>query len=293
MRYVPPVLQTHLEGDTTTLSLCWRIERRDSIELFFTDHDCNIVVDGDAYVASKGLGPTGSEQSRDLSAGNFEIVTSLSEGGITEIDIRKGLFDLATVDAFLVNWKDPSEGKIYLARGWTVGQIEIRDLVASLEILSKSKRLDQDANQAYSPSCRATLGDARCGVDLEGSFPGTYRYDGEVEVVSESGRAFIDSATIDSGQMEVFTNGKLVWIYGDNAGVEVEVKKWSPDTGRFDLFDAMIYPIAVGDVFVVYWGCDKTAQTCRDRFDNILNFRGEPYIPGMDAILRFQSHETT
>ncbi|MDE5056044.1 phage BR0599 family protein [Wolbachia endosymbiont of Drosophila bicornuta] len=27
-------------------------------------------------------------------------------------------------------------------------------------------------------------------------------------------------------------------------------------------------------------GCDKTFPTCRSKFNNTVNFRGEPYIPG-------------
>jgi hypothetical protein len=32
--------------------------------------------------------------------------------------------------------------------------------------------------------------------------------------------------------------------------------------------------------------CDKTAATCRQRYGNLLNFRGEPFLPGADAVLR-------
>ncbi|WP_341818742.1 phage BR0599 family protein [Wolbachia endosymbiont (group B) of Ennomos erosarius] len=27
-------------------------------------------------------------------------------------------------------------------------------------------------------------------------------------------------------------------------------------------------------------GCNKTFPTCRSKFNNTVNFRGEPYIPG-------------
>jgi hypothetical protein len=32
-------------------------------------------------------------------------------------------------------------------------------------------------------------------------------------------------------------------------------------------------------------GCDKRLDTCIDRFANLLNFRGEPYVPGADLLL--------
>jgi uncharacterized phage protein (TIGR02218 family) len=46
-------------------------------------------------------------------------------------------------------------------------------------------------------------------------------------------------------------------------------------------------PIAVGDTFTVTAGCDKRFATCRDRFDNVLNFRGYPHIPGNEYVTRY------
>jgi hypothetical protein len=34
-------------------------------------------------------------------------------------------------------------------------------------------------------------------------------------------------------------------------------------------------------------GCDRRLTTCRDRFDNVVNFRGFPHIPGNDFILKY------
>jgi uncharacterized phage protein (TIGR02218 family) len=40
--------------------------------------------------------------------------------------------------------------------------------------------------------------------------------------------------------------------------------------------------LSAGDTFSITAGCDKSFSTCRDRFANILNFRGFPHIPGND-----------
>ena len=34
-------------------------------------------------------------------------------------------------------------------------------------------------------------------------------------------------------------------------------------------------------------GCDRALATCRDRFANVVNFRGFPHIPGNDFVLRY------
>jgi hypothetical protein len=32
-------------------------------------------------------------------------------------------------------------------------------------------------------------------------------------------------------------------------------------------------------------GCDKSLETCRDRYDNLVNFRGEPHIPSKSEVI--------
>ncbi|MNL88249.1 hypothetical protein D3C87_2178470 [compost metagenome] len=34
-------------------------------------------------------------------------------------------------------------------------------------------------------------------------------------------------------------------------------------------------------------GCDKQLATCRDRFSNAANFRGEAHLPGNDLLTRY------
>jgi hypothetical protein len=34
-------------------------------------------------------------------------------------------------------------------------------------------------------------------------------------------------------------------------------------------------------------GCDKRLATCIERLANVLNFRGEPYVPGSDALMSY------
>jgi uncharacterized phage protein (TIGR02218 family) len=43
----------------------------------------------------------------------------------------------------------------------------------------------------------------------------------------------------------------------------------------------------IGDRFFYYPGCDKRRETCFNKFDNILNFRGEPDMPGVDHMLAY------
>ncbi len=87
------------------------------------------------------------------------------------------------------------------------------------------------------------------------------------------------------GTSSVFDYGDFRFTSGRNIGVSMEVKEYSVGTITLQL--PMPYPIAVGDTYVMVEGCDRSIETCIGRFNNAINFRGEPHLPGQDKVIRF------
>jgi uncharacterized phage protein (TIGR02218 family) len=58
-------------------------------------------------------------------------------------------------------------------------------------------------------------------------------------------------------------------------------------TGILTLFLPALYSIELDDAFTIRPGCDKTFATCRAKFDNAVNFRGFPHVPGTDQVLSY------
>jgi len=81
--------------------------------------------------------------------------------------------------------------------------------------------------------------------------------------------------------------GALTWITGNNAGVTVEMKTYDTDTSTVHLWLAVYYAIQAGDTFYYYPGCDKRRDTCARKYNNIVNFRGEPDMPGVDQMISY------
>jgi hypothetical protein len=48
----------------------------------------------------------------------------------------------------------------------------------------------------------------------------------------------------------------------------------------------MPHPIVVGDTCNLIAGCDKKHDTCKVKFNNIVNRRAEDFIPGLDAVIQ-------
>lgn len=98
--------------------------------------------------------------------------------------------------------------------------------------------------------------------------------------------AYISGGTVTplGGTSGYFDNGVVTWTGGDNAGLSMEVQSYVP--GQVILFSPMPYEIQIGDTFSIHAGCDYSFSTCKNRFSNQLNFRGEPYVPGVDQIVQ-------
>jgi uncharacterized phage protein (TIGR02218 family) len=181
-----------------------------------------------------------------------------------------------------VNWQDVSQ-RVILRSGF-LGQVTRGEAAFSAELRGLSCRLDQSAGRVFQRSCAWELGDSRCGIDL-----GAAAHHGSGTVASVISNFDFTASGIGSFALGVFSRGKITWLTGNNAGLEIEVKahaQGSADT-RLTLFLPMSRPIEVGDTFDITAGCDKRFATCRDRFANVVNFGGFPHMPGNDFALSY------
>jgi len=86
------------------------------------------------------------------------------------------------------------------------------------------------------------------------------------------------------GDTGYFDFGVITFTSGNNVGLSMEVRCYVP--GQITLQLPMPYQCQVGDAYTMHAGCDKSVTTCHDRFSNVVNFRGEPYLPGIDKIMQ-------
>ncbi len=275
MKSSSPALATHLAGEVTTLATCWRLERADGWVRGFTDHDRELVVDGLTYVASTGFLPSAIKTASDLSVDNLDVDGFLDDAALRAEDLIAGLFDGARIEVFIVNWADLAQGRLLLRKGF-LGEIKRADQRFSAEIRGLSNQLQQTAGKLYSRLCRVDLGSSECGVALG---PRTDTYAVTQVIAADTVRIVTARAT------GYFTFGKATFTTGTNAGAVNEVLLHDGQTIR--LFVPMPRPIVVGDQIVLVAGCDKTPETCNAKFANILNFRGEPHIPGNDKVFSY------
>jgi uncharacterized phage protein (TIGR02218 family) len=275
MKAISTALAVHLDGEVTTLATCWRLERADGWVRGFTDHDRDLEIDALVYTAATGFLPSAIKSGADLSVDNLDVEGFLDDDALRPEDLTAGLFDGARIEIFLVNWADLGQGRIVLRKGW-LGEVKRADSRFSAEIRGLANKLQQTQGILYSRLCRVDLGSPECGVDLG---PLTDEY--AIETVTGG-----DGFTIDTARPSgFFTFGTCTFLSGANAGAATEVLSHINQAIR--LFTPMPRPLAPGDQVRLVAGCDKTPETCHARFGNILNFRGEPHIPGNDKVFSY------
>jgi len=277
MREINPALQAHLDGGATCLCRCWQVTRRDGVVFGFTDHDHNIVFEGVTFKAGTGLDAAAIQQSTGLSVDNTQAVGALSDFSVSEADILAGFYDGAEVLVYVVNWMDASQRALQF-RG-SLGEIKRGGGAFEAELRGLSEPLNQPQGRAYHKSCSAVLGDADCKFDLSAA---GYVADLAVESFEDSRVFLFSGATgFDEGWFE---DGMLRVQSGAAAGelAIVKLDRFRDGLRRVELWQELRRNIATGDTVRLTAGCNKRPETCRLKFQNFLNFRGFPYIPGDD-----------
>jgi uncharacterized phage protein (TIGR02218 family) len=270
-------IQAHLATGSTTVCRCWRVIRRDGASFGFTDHDEVIAFDGSEFRPETGLTAQALEQRTGLSVDNSEVVGVLSDTAISDEDVVAGRFDGARVEAWLVNWADPSE-RMLRFRG-SLGEIELQGAEFRAELRGLAEALNQPVGLVYQGPCSAVLGDARCRVDLDA--PGMAMEVGVIEVVNARTVFVIPD---ESFADRWFERGEVRVLTGAASGLTGIVKADRTTIGgrEIEFWEEMRAEIRAGDRVRVVAGCNKLAQTCREKFINFINFRGFPHIPGED-----------
>jgi uncharacterized phage protein (TIGR02218 family) len=288
MKTLSPAFQSHLSSGATTLCWCWRIVRADALVQGFTDHDETVTFDGTDYEAATGFTASEVQSSLGLAVDNLAVMGALSSAAIDEAALAAGLYDNAEIEIWRVNWTDADQ-RVLMRKG-NLGEVKRGKAAFEAEVRGLAHRLNQPVGRAFGFSCDADLGDARCTIDLtDPAFRGT----GTVAAATDARRFTASGLGAFAGGW--FSSGKVAWTTGANAGRAMEVKRHALAAGTvsIELWQAMSEGVAAGDTFVITAGCDKQFGTCKAKFDNAVNFRGFPYMPGNDAAMTYPSEGET
>lgn len=268
---MPAFLDRHL----ATAALCWRLERGDGVALGFTSHDRNLEIDGLVYRAAPGMLPSSVSLGDGFDAEALDVQGALTSDAILAADLQAGRWDGAALSLFMTDWESPGAELLPVARG-QLGEVTIRGDAFEAELRGPAALLDLPVVEQTSPECRALLGDKRCRVDMSGRVRIT-----RVVGVPEPMRVEVADAVPGNA----YAYGRLRWLGGANGGLDSAIL--ASDGAMLTLREPPPFAAAPGDLVEIAEGCDRLLATCRDRFANAANFRGEPQLPGIDLLTRY------
>lgn len=265
-------MRVFFDRELDTVATFWRIYRRDGVALAFTSHDRDLTFGGLTHLAAPGMVPAAIRLTAELSNDSAEAQGALSHDSIREGDLAAGLFDEAAIEIGAVDWLTRDHHTLYAGH---IGRIEDDSTQFAAELRSAKSLLEQDLVPRTSPTCRAEFCGPGCGLSPVGfttiqPLAGIDYENNRVCILNIGGEAYID--------------GRVRFMAGPQTGISLGIIDFEDDWLVLDR--PLVKGTALGTRVELREGCDHTIATCADRFDNAINFRGEPFLPGNDLLAR-------
>jgi Phage conserved hypothetical protein BR0599/Uncharacterized conserved protein (DUF2163) len=131
----------------------------------------------------------------------------------------------------------------------------------------------------YQAQCRHTLFDAGCNASGNMN-PASFAIAGTVAAGSTASTIVGAGLPAPAGS-KTYALGKIVFNSGNNANFSRTISGWD-GAQTLSLLNPLPFPVAPGDAFTAYPGCNKLSTACA-LFNNTSNFGGQPFIPPPEA----------
>lgn len=264
--------------EATTIATCFRLELKDGRILGFTTCSDDVIFQEEPNLTylTASASKTAFSATNSMAVDNMDATILIESDEITKTDLEKGVYDDAKLRVFRFNYqlKPFSYNDIDKIVEGTVGEVTRNKGTYTTEFRSKTQYLQNSVIETVTPTCRANLGDERCRKDLT-----NFIFDGVITSVTDFTTITIDVLKED----HYFAYGNLFFTSGLSASDDGhEVKDNIGNTITLQLPSE--YTFAVGDTIRIRAGCDKLKTTCINKFNNVLNFRGFSFVPGLDSL---------
>lgn len=287
MKTIPAALATHYAGKGRSVATFLKVTRSDGLIYGWNSTDVALTVSARLY--EPGLEMSSIALSAGLGVNNLTLTVLPDEDGgtVTRADLLTGVWDNARFELFEANYRAIADGINPLLYGVT-GEVGVNVGSFVIEMRGLTQFLNQPIGIVTSATCRARLGDARCGVSLA-----AYTFNGTLTSVASS-QVVADTAT--GKPADYYGEGTFRATSGANAtplAFTRRIKSFSA-AGVFTFDIPFPYAFAPGNTYTAIAGCRKRHERsiavpagvsdCIDKFANLLNFQGEPFGRGIDVI---------
>jgi uncharacterized phage protein (TIGR02218 family) len=273
------------EAQLKRMATCFKLQRKDGTIFRLTSHDKKLTLEGEEYSPMGGVDASAKRKQGGLGEHDVELRGVISSNVITSSDLRAGRYRDAKITEKLCDWRYPFAGTWGSAIYW-IGDVKFNGEVWECAIAGMARWLKHRVGSVFARNCEVTLGDAKCQVNLASftvSGVGILGLvDGEKRRIIRANPAQLSGSFVDHW----FRHGKVTFTSGANNGLKGDIAAYTQATREIELQLPMPFEIGLSDQFSIVAGCDKRSSTCILTFNNIVNFRGDPFLPGSDKVLR-------
>lgn len=261
---------------------------------------------GITFRSAAGLMPSSFEQAMDDPT-VLEMMGLFASNLFERDDVLSGLWQDARLEIFLRSWDSTAVnyGELVIFSGF-LGEFKDYQLYFKAEGKGLMSKLSQDVTTVTSRACRVKqFRNSQCGhtsdtVTIGSETYGLFGIVGSVATVAEQKRVviftdnpvnFIPSPVGDIQPTGFFNNGTITCLEGPNIGISREILSYTYEDDRIDIVTKRPFPFAFSyfdDQFLVTAGCNRTIEDCK-KYGNAINFRGEPYVPGLTTVSKVPS----
>lgn len=294
MKTASPALIALLDSQTFLMADLLTITMQNDTVLRYCTWDTDLTVDGNIYSAHgllfqrdrvrnvigvevDSMTLTLYPKDTDL-IGDMTVLSQLRTGGLDAARVKIDKVIMATPG-------DTSAGTISMFSG-RVSSSSFGRTEASIDVVSDLILLNvQLPRNVYQPPCLHTLYDDDMlaqGKIATGCRVSKAAFEVTAVIAHTSTTTKLETllgATFDTGYFDL---GYLVFMSGANSGYKRSIKSYA-NTGQLTLGSPLLYPPLIGDTFIAFPGCDHQQSTCVDKFNNLANFRGFPYVPSPET----------
>ena len=274
MKDFSPAMLEALDDPLIVMGTHTVITRRDGLALRFVDLDEPLIIDGHTHYPNGSTERTAIRLSVGVGSDTTELRGILSSESFSRTDLLSGLFDYADLSVFLAFIGRPDLPVMPMVRG-RFGEMEVDLGEYKIQVSSVTHAFTHNLGVSTSPTCRRLLGDAQCRVNLD-----NYRVHGVITSVTDA-RTFEIGAL--NGRAGLYGGGEFRVTGGAAAGQASEIRGGSGSA--VSLYVPLTVTPAAGDPVRLTRGCDRTRDTCRKVFNNVINIDCEPDLPGNDIML--------
>lgn len=277
---------SHLASSTHTRCRMLRLDLVDGTVIAVTDHDGPLDFDlGDGvatYSPATGILPSDVSLSAGFTSDDLEVSGPIGDV-VTLAGVLGGRFDDARARFFQINWNSLVSGPLRILGGLVV-KAEVEAGAFRFTLNSEISKFAQMVGRVMAGTCDADFGDARCAFAVP-------VLAAEVTAVTDPFRFTV--SFMGSYPDDHFNIGTATFTGGALAGTRpIEILDWTA-AGVVTLWQPLLVMPEIGDTLDLRPGCsklrksdDSSVPTCMS-YDNILNFRGFPEVPGSDQALRY------